>query len=110
MEQVAKVFKIALSEGVTIGVGSDVGVYQHGTNFRELEWMVKLGMTPKQVILAATKTNAAILKMDKQIGEISPGYFADMVVVSDNPLENIETLKMPVAVFKGGRLVFDAKQ
>ena len=110
MEQIAIAFKFALLEGVTIGMGSDVGVYQHGTNFRELEWMVNLGMSPKQVILAATKTNAAILKMDKQVGEISPGYFADMVIVSDDPLKNIQTLKMPVAVFKDGRLVYKAKE
>jgi len=109
MEQIARVFKLALSERVMIGMGSDVGVYQHGTNFRELEWMVKLGMTPAQAVNAATKTNATILKMDNQIGQISPGYFADIVIVSDNPLSNIQILKMPVAVFKGGRLVYEAK-
>jgi imidazolonepropionase-like amidohydrolase len=109
MVQIAKVFKIALSEGVIIGMGSDVGVYKHGTNFRELEWMVKLGMTPKQAILAATKINAAILKLDLQIGQLKPGYLADIVIVKANPFENIQSLKNPVAVFKVGRLVFETK-
>lgn len=105
MQQIAKAFEIAMQEKVIIGMGSDVGVYQHGNNFRELAWMEKLGMTAPQVINAATKTNASILKMDQQIGQIAEGFFADLVVLNSNPLKNLETLKKPMAVYQAGKLI-----
>jgi imidazolonepropionase-like amidohydrolase len=108
MQQISSAFAIARQENVLIGLGSDVGVYRHGDNYRELAWMLKLGMTPQQVLLASTKNNATILKMQNKIGQITAGYLADMVVLEGNPLTNFEVLQFPVAVYKDGRVVFSS--
>jgi len=109
MQQIAWAFAIAMQEQVLIGVGSDVGVYRHGDNFRELDWMRKLGMTPQQVLIAVTQHNATILKMQNKLGQLNAGYLADIVVLEANPLNHFEVLQSPVAVYKDGKLVFTAQ-
>ncbi len=104
MQQAARAFKTALENGVTIGVGSDVGVFAHGTNYRELELMVRYGMSPLQAVLAATAVNGKILGMGSQIGQIQPGLLADMIATEGNPTENIGAARNVRFVMKDGQI------
>ncbi|MFD1192250.1 metal-dependent hydrolase family protein [Phenylobacterium conjunctum] len=103
MQAAAKAFKLARSVGVTIASGSDVGVFRHGDNARELEWMVRLGMTAPEALIAATATDAKVL--DKPIGRIAPGLLADLVAVRGDPTADVAAIRQVVLVMKGGQMV-----
>ncbi|UCG33617.1 MAG: amidohydrolase family protein [Phycisphaerales bacterium] len=102
-------FQRALDSGVTIACGSDVGVFAHGDNAREIELMVAYGMTPADALKAATVTAAHLLGRANDLGRIADGCLADVVAVRGNPLEDISVLRSPVLVVKNGALIVDRR-
>ena len=95
-------FRKALAAGVKIAFGSDVGPFPHGTQARELELMVKYGMTPLAALQADLLNGAKLLGWQGQIGELKPGYLADVIAVSGDPSQDITVLQKVSFVMKGG--------
>jgi len=83
MSEAEAAFRTARDEGVTIGLGSDVGVFAHGSNRRELDWMIRLGMSRDEALMAATAVNAKILRRDHELGRVAPGFLADLIAVDE---------------------------
>jgi imidazolonepropionase-like amidohydrolase len=102
LEYKVKEFKKQIAAGIPFAVGSDVGPFPHGTQARELELMVKYGMKPLAVLQADMINGARLLGWAGQIGELKPGYFADIVAVPGSPLEDITALERVAFVMKGG--------
>jgi imidazolonepropionase-like amidohydrolase len=97
-----KEFKKQVAAGVPFACGSDVGPFPHGTQARELELMVQYGMTPAAVLQADLINGAKLLRWAGQIGELKPGYFADIIAVKGNPLQDISAVTRVSFVMKGG--------
>jgi imidazolonepropionase-like amidohydrolase len=98
----AQEFKKQLAAGVPMAVGSDTGPFPHGTQAREFVLMVKYGMPPLAVLQADLINGAKLLGWEGQIGALKTGYFADVIAVPGDPLQDISTLQKVRFVMKGG--------
>jgi imidazolonepropionase-like amidohydrolase len=95
-------FKKQVAAGVPMAVGSDVGPFPHGTQAREYVLMVEHGMTPSAALQAGLINGAKLLGWDSQVGELAPGYFADVIAVPGDPLKDISALQNVAFVMKDG--------
>lgn len=98
-------FKKQVAAGIPFAVGSDVGPFPHGTQARELTLMVQFGMKPLAVLQADMINGAKLLRWQGQIGELKPGYYADIVAVPGNPLKDIGVVEHVKFVMKDGEVV-----
>ncbi len=97
-------FRKAVQAGVHVAFGTDAGVYPHGQNAREFKYLVERGMTPMQAIQAATTSAADLIGWKEKVGQLAPGFYADLIAVSGDPLADIKTLESVPFVMKGGVL------
>ena len=95
-------FKLQLAAHVPIALGSDVGPFPHGTQAREFVLLVRNGMAPLAAIQAGTINGARLLGWENDIGRLKAGYYADVVAVAGDPLQDIDALQHVRFVMKGG--------
>ena len=98
-------FRKAHAAGVKMAFGTDAGVYPHGDNAKQFQYMVLYGMTPAEAIQAATSSAADLIGRAGDVGSLAPGHYADLIGVSTDPLEHIEVLERVETVMKGGKVV-----
>lgn len=95
-------FGKAYKKGVSIAFGTDAGVSPHGDNGKEFGFMHEAGMPIMETIQAATTTNAKLLGMENELGQLKAGFLADIVAVDEDPTKNVTTLEKAVFVMKEG--------
>jgi imidazolonepropionase-like amidohydrolase len=100
--KIQNMFGRAYRAGVGIAFGTDAAVFYHGENGKEFGYMVEAGMPAIETVQSATVTNAMILKMEDQLGQIREGFLADIIAVNDDPTKNISTMENVVFVMKEG--------
>jgi len=102
--KIQNTFAKAYKRGVPILFGTDAGVFKHGENAREFEYMTEAGMPVMEAIISATITPAKVLNMENESGQIASGFYADIIAVNDDPTQNVSTLKEVVFVMKEGKV------
>jgi imidazolonepropionase-like amidohydrolase len=95
-------FRKQLAAGVPMAVGSDVGPFPHGTQAREFELMVKYGMPAADVLRASLLNGARLLGKQDAIGQLKPGFYADVIAVPGDPVQDISVLTRVSFVMKNG--------
>jgi imidazolonepropionase-like amidohydrolase len=95
-------FQLVLKSGLPIGFATDAAVVPHGQNAREFAYRVRLGQSPMDAIVSATRTAAEIIGWSDRVGTIEPGKFADLIAVGGDPLRDITELERVTWVMKGG--------
>jgi len=98
-------FRKAVAAGVKLSFGTDAGVYPYGLGGRQFAYMVRFGMTPAQAIRAATSDAAVVLGMEREVGQVAPGFAGDLVAVEGDPLADVRVLEQVAGVVKGGKVV-----
>ena len=104
VQQNRRSFQLAMKDGVPICMGGDVGVFNHGENWREMDAMQRAGMSAAQVMISATSRNARILHLTDR-GEVKAGLLADLVAVEGDPTHDVNAVRNVRFVMKGGRVV-----
>jgi imidazolonepropionase-like amidohydrolase len=100
-------FRKAFQAGVKMAFGTDAGVYPHGDNAKQFHYMVMYGMTPAQAIQAATRNAADLIGRATDVGVLSPGHYADLIALKEDPLQRVEVLEHVPFVMKGGAIAKD---
>lgn len=95
-------FSNAVKAGVKMVYATDSGVYPHGDNGKQFSRMVEFGMTPLQAVQSATIHSADLLGWQDRVGQIQPGFYADLIAVKTDPLQDISVLENVDFVMKGG--------
>jgi imidazolonepropionase-like amidohydrolase len=98
-------FAACVREGVRIAYGTDSGIYPHGLNGRQFAYQVRCGQTPLDAIRSATMWAAELMRRDDELGQVRPGYLADLVAVDGDPLLDVRLLEDVRFVMRGGRVV-----
>ena len=97
-------FQAAVKGDVKMAYGTDAGVYPHGDNGKQLAYMVKWGLSPLQAIQASTINNAKLFGMEADIGTLESGKYADIIAITENPLNDVGTLENISFVMKAGHI------
>ncbi|MEP2936754.1 MAG: amidohydrolase family protein [Gilvibacter sp.] len=100
--KIQTMFDMAYKQGVPIAFGTDAGVFPHGQNAKEFGYMVEAGMPVMEALQSATVTNAALLEMPDQLGQIAPGFMADIIATDQDPTQDVGTLEQVSFVMKNG--------
>ena len=100
--KIQEMFRTAYEQGVPIAFGTDAGVFPHGENAKEFGYMVEAGMPIDEALKSATITNAKLLGMEGQLGQLKPGFLADIIAVNADPTKDVSTLEQVIFVMKDG--------